>query len=136
MRSPARSIRILITATLVAVIGAGCSSPEATNRTSGSSVEIDVVNIAYKPATLRVASGSEVVWTNLDDDVRHTVTSGRPGDAGVPGVSEATEPEPDGTFDGDLPDDSTSFRFTFEDTGTYPYFCRVHPSMTAEVVVE
>lgn len=93
------------------------------------------MNIAFKPASLEVSVGTEVTWTNMDDQVRHTVTSGEPGDGGVPGVSEGESARPDGTFDGDLPDAGDTFSFTFDEPGTYMYFCRVHPSMTGEVVV-
>ena len=28
------------------------------------------------------------------------------------------------------------FSFTFDDAGTFAYFCNIHPSMTATIVVE
>ena len=97
---------------------------------------IQVVNIAFKPASVKVLRGTEVTWTSADEGVRHTATSGTPGDNGVPGVSEATASKPDGLFDGDLPDAGSDFSFTFSKAGTFAYFCEIHPSMTAEVVVQ
>lgn len=76
------------------------------------------------------------MWTNQDEGVHHTATSGLPGDVGVPGVSAAAPPNPDGVFDGDLPDEGDQFTYTFEESGSYAYFCRVHPSMTGEVIVK
>lgn len=120
---------------------AGCggstpsTDPAQTGEQPTSGGAIEVVNIAYSPETLEVTAGTEVRWTNRDESVRHTVTSGAPGDNGVPGVSEGKSAKPDGVFNGDLPDASSTFAFTFEEAGTFPYFCEVHPSMIGEIVV-
>ena len=121
-----------------ALMGA-CAGNADTSKESGSSgdnaTEIAVVSIAYHPASLEIDAGTTIAWINEDEGVRHTATSGLPGDNGVPGVSEGEPPKPDGVFDGDLPDASSEFTFTFDEPGTYAYFCRVHPSMTGEVIV-
>lgn len=102
---------------------------------ASSAVAVTVEHIAFAPATLEVDAGTEVTWTNRDADVVHTATSGIPGDAGVPGLDNAVPAEPDGTFDGDMNGADASFSFTFDEPGTYAYFCRVHQSMTGEIVV-
>ena len=116
------------------------SAPEASSPdgkgSGGDSASVEVVNIDFKPATLKVLRSTTVTWVNRDADVRHTVTSGSPATDGVPGVSKGKPSRPDGAFDGDLPDAGASFEFTFDEAGTYAYFCEVHPSMVAEVVVE
>jgi plastocyanin len=114
---------------------AGQSDTASGQTAAGAEEEVLVENIAFKPPSIEVAAGTTVVWTNQDEAVRHTVTSGLPGDTGVPGVREPKPNEPDGRFNGDLPDAGDTFSFTFDEPGTYPYFCIVHPSMTAEVVV-
>ncbi|MEA2517177.1 MAG: Cupredoxin-like domain, partial [Actinomycetota bacterium] len=38
-------------------------------------------------------------------------------------------------FDGDLPDESSTFGFTFKESGTFNYFCQVHPSMVGKIIV-
>ena len=120
--------------------GAADSSSDAPAAASEASqakgTTVDVVNIAFKPASLKVLRGTEVTWVSADAGVRHTATSGTPGDNGVPGVSAGASDMPDGLFDGDLPDAGSDFSFTFSKPGTYAYFCEIHPSMTAEVVVE
>lgn len=68
--------------------------------------------------------------------MKHTVTSGKPGDQGVPGLDNAKPSKPDGLFDGTLADAGDTFEFTFDEAGTFVYFCRVHPVMTARVVVD
>jgi plastocyanin len=139
-----RTLRSLALAAAVVVAAAACapadSAPKASSADGTASSEaaasVEVVNIDFKPATLKVLRSTTVEWVSRDADVRHTVTSGRPATDGVPGVSQGKPSRPDGTFDGDLPDACASFQFTFDEAGTYAYFCEVHPSMVAEVVVE
>ena len=69
-------------------------------------------NISYVPASIGVSKGTTITWTNKDN-VDHTVTSGVPG-------------YPTGLFDsGNIPPGGT-FKYTFDSTGTYQYFCRIH----------
>ena len=133
-KSSALFFALIFGATIV-LAGCRASSPAGAGDGSASADAIEVVNIAYAPETFDVRVGDEVVWMSKDVGVHHTVTSGAPGDNGVPGVSEGTPSEPDGVFDGDLPDASSTFSFTFIDAGTFPYFCQVHPSMTGKIIV-
>ena len=112
------------------------ATQESAEGKSGSNATIEIVNIAFTPATMKVLRGTEVTWTSADANVRHTATSGVPGERAVPGVTEGAPAKPDGVFDGDLPDAGSEFSFTFDEAGTYAYFCEIHPSMTAEIVVE
>jgi plastocyanin len=91
-------------------IPAGVSSPgcEATKE-------------CYTPDSIEIIAGDTVSWSN-DDTAAHTVTSGTP-------------EGPDGIFDSSLFMAGSTFEFTFDDVGTYPYFCMVHPWMTGEVIV-
>jgi plastocyanin len=70
-----------------------------------------------------VAKGATVTWSN-DDSAAHTVTSGTPSDGH------------DGLFDSGLFMSGSDYEFTFEDAGTYDYFCMVHPWMIGFVNVE
>jgi plastocyanin len=82
---------------------------------------VEAVNIAFEPTRVSVPVGATVTWTNRDV-VRHTVTSGTPGEA-------------DGTFDEPLDAEGGTGNVTFDEPGTYVYFCEVHGNMTGEVVV-
>jgi plastocyanin len=82
---------------------------------------VEAVDIAFAPTSVAVPVGATVTWTN-QDVVGHTVTSGAPGD-------------PDGLFDEPLGAEGDTATVTFEEPGTYGYFCEVHPNMTGEVVV-
>jgi plastocyanin len=83
--------------------------------------DVEVRNLAFEPAQVTVAVGTTVTWSNADV-VRHTVTSGDPGD-------------PDGAFDEPLAAGGTA-SVTFDEPGTFVYFCDLHRNMTGEVVVE
>ncbi|HEV3401510.1 MAG TPA: plastocyanin/azurin family copper-binding protein [Acidimicrobiales bacterium] len=86
--------------------------------------------IAFKPATVTVDAGATVTWTQKDPGV-HTVTSGAV-EQGGGGVSKV----PDGRFDSGEIATGAAFTFTFDQPGTYPYFCSVHPAtMRGEVRV-
>ena len=106
--------------------------PASPRREAG---DVTVEGLAFNPETLEVAVGTTVTWTN-DDPVQHTVTSGVKGTQGAPGVSKGKADRPDGTFDGALDDRGATFAFTFDEPGTYEYFCRIHGGMTGTIVVE
>jgi plastocyanin len=57
------------------------------------------------------------------DAAPHTTTAGTPSD-----------PLPDQWDSGTL-QTNVSFTFTFDQAGTFVYFCRIHPSMQATVTV-
>ena len=94
---------------------AGAPKPAATSQPVEADVRID--NFSFNPPTITVRAGTTVRWVN-HDDVPHTVTAN---DRRFASKSLDT-------------DDRFSQRFTA--TGTYPYFCAVHPHMTGQVVVK
>ena len=126
-------IGLAATALLTAACGGGAAENAGAEADPMAAVTIE--GIAFEPRELTVSAGDTVVWTN-EDDVDHTVTSGEPGDQGVPGVDEGSPPKPDGLFDDALARAGSTSSFTFEEPGTYPYFCRVHEAMTGVITVE
>lgn len=124
---------------LVAIAALSACSSDASTPTADkekTSTEVTIEHIAFAPSELTVDVGSEVIWTNLDDQVTHTVTSGKAGDKGIPGVNEGRPNRPDGLFDGELGGADATFSFSFDEPGTYDYFCEVHPVMTGTIVVQ
>ena len=104
--------------------GTNRDTAAGTTETSGSPAANEVVIrlIAFKPEALSVAAGTEVTWKQTDA-ATHTVTSGTV----TQGAGDVTT-APDGRFDsGNLAKDGT-FGFTFDEPGTFPYFCRLHPA--------
>ena len=98
-------------------------------------LRVKIATIAFAPDELHVSVGDTVTWTNRDESVKHTVTSGKAGDRGVPGLDNGKPDRPDGLFNGTLETSGDEFEFTFEERGSFEYFCRVHPIMTARVIV-
>ncbi len=82
----------------------------------------DETNECFLPYEETVAKGATVTWSN-DDSAAHTVTSGTPTGG------------PDGLFDSSIFMAGNSFEFTFDDAGTYDYFCMVHPWMVGIINV-
>lgn len=119
-----------------ALILASCSDAVETPASSPATEKRVVIEgIAFEPKEITVGVGETVTWLN-EDDVDHTVTSGTPGKQGIPGVKEGTEPKLDGLFDEALPEQGSTFSFTFDERGTYSYFCEIHASMRAVITVQ
>jgi plastocyanin len=110
------------------------SSPAAAGESGDKEVLLEA--IAFQPSTIEIEAGTTVVWTNKDDDVLHTVTSGKAKKEGIPGQTEDTPGKPDGLFDMKLPDEGDTFEFTFDKPGTYTYYCAIHAPMTGTVTVQ
>jgi plastocyanin len=95
------------------------TTPTGTPGTKGTGPganEVWIQGMAFSPATITVTAGTTITWTNKDA-VSHTVTSNS------------------GLFNsGNLSTNST-YSFTFSTAGSYSYYCAIHPSMTAKVVV-
>ena len=105
-------------------------SPQA----SASGAEVTLQTFRFEPGDIEIAAGESVTWTN-NDDILHTVTSGIGQEQGVPGLSENKDAKPDGLFDQQMDGVGATFEFTFEEAGTYDYFCAIHPGMTGKVIV-
>jgi plastocyanin len=82
-----------------------------------ATAEVSIDHFRFGPGTLTVRVGTTVTWTNRDD-IPHSVVS------------------TDHLFDSKVLDTDEKFSFTFRNTGTFPYFCSLHPKMTAKVVVQ
>jgi len=77
---------------------------------------VSIIDRSFRPADLTIAAGGTVEWAN-DDGEAHTVTSS------------------DGTFEGGMLAAGATFSQAFEQAGSYPYFCAIHPEMRGTVIV-
>jgi len=90
---------------------------------SGSSVPgCEEILECYVPTSVSINTGDTISWSN-DDTAAHTVTSGTATDG------------PDGVFDSSLFMAGATFDVTFDNPGSYDYFCMVHPWMVGNVQV-
>lgn len=81
-----------------------------------SSAQVVIENDTFKPATITVDKGQQITFVNRDDDP-HTVTA------------------IDGSFDSKGLAGGDSFSYKFTKSGTFNYYCKVHPFMKGTVVV-
>ena len=84
-----------------------------------TSVPSDIENFTHLDLTILV--GTTVTWIN-QDTIPHTST------AGVP-----SNPDPNQWDSGNILPNRT-FTFTFNNTGTFAYFCRIHPDLMRATV--
>jgi plastocyanin len=98
----------------------GATATAAATSTPGvapKSASVTIKDFEFTPATVTIAVGGTVTWTNNGPST-HTVTAD------------------DGSFDsGDLSVGKT-FSHTFQTAGTFGYHCTIHPFMTATVIVQ
>jgi len=82
-------------------------------------------NSCFSPSTFSTDSGEYVVWYNADT-AYHTVISGDPADVKSVGTM----------FDSGLFGPGEEFDYQFNQSGTFPYWCIVHPWMKGTIIVE
>ncbi len=100
----------------------GCMSNQPSGGGGGGgtgSSSVNIKNFAFDPANLTIKKGTTVTWTN-NDNVDHTVTT-----TSGPESFDSGNIKPGGTY-----------THTFNTTGNYSYFCKIHPYMTASVTVQ
>lgn len=118
------ALAAVVAATAYAAPAAYAQATAEVSNAPGSSVPgCEEDNECFMPANAMVDAGGTVTWSN-DDTAAHTVTSGSAEGGG-----------PDGTFDSSLLMPDTTFSYTFEEAGEYPYYCIVHPWMAGMVTV-
>ena len=101
--------------------GSGSSAAPATSAAAAAkTATVTMKGFAFSPATLTIAKGTVVTFTN-QDSTTHTVSSG----------ASRTK---DGKFDQQVAG-SNETTITFDTAGTFAYFCSFHQSMVATVVV-
>ncbi|HEX2756341.1 MAG TPA: cupredoxin family copper-binding protein [Candidatus Limnocylindrales bacterium] len=104
------AVRGAIGAILALVATAGASAALAADH------GVDIAGFAFSPDSITIAVGDTVTWTN-GDGVSHTATAN------------------DSSFDTGTIAAGSSRSATFSTAGTFSYHCRIHPAMTATIVV-
>ena len=74
-------------------------------------------NIAFNPGSIIIDKGTKVTWANKDA-VSHSVV------------------DKSGKFDSGLLAKGGTFSYTFNESGTYNYYCSIHPGMSGTVTVK
>jgi len=81
------------------------------------STRVAVQGMRFGSGTLTVTAGTTVEWV-MRDQMPHTVTADS------------------GAFDSGTLSAGGTFSHTFDEPGTYTYYCKLHPNMRGTVVVE
>ena len=105
------AVALAVLSAAALMLGTSMRSVEAQD-----SAAVSIVDFAFEPASLEVATGTTVTWTN-NGQARHTAT------------------DDNGTFDSGRLQSGETFSFTFNTPGTFAYHCDVHPDMTGTIVV-
>jgi plastocyanin len=115
----------------IAVLAGATACGDDTDSARGAdeaTVEIEL--LAFSPERLEVPAGTTVVWRQRDR-ADHTVTSGT-----VEQAAGGVIQQPDGDFDSGSMSTDETYQRSFEEPGTYPYFCVLHPAtMRGEIHV-
>lgn len=91
--------------------------PPIPTSSPSAQVMVNISGFAFQSTNLTVKAGTTVTWTNKDS-APHTVTAN------------------DGSFDSGTMATNVTYSHTFSKTGTFSYYCTVHPSMKATVIVQ
>ncbi len=101
------------------IFGISCyqSTPAPTPSPTPTITEVEISGFAFVPATITIPVGTAVTWFNKDS-VAHTVSSR------------------EGVFDSGNLSGRATFSYTFAQNGSFEYYCKIHPYMNGEVIVE
>lgn len=116
--------QLTVSLLFIFVIAAGCDSTtqyEDNGNGEPGENEVWMVGQSFTPGTIEIETGTTITWTNQSSEV-HTVTSGSPG-------------SPDGEFDSGNMSAGQEFSHTFEEAGSFDYYCALHPGMTGTITV-
>lgn len=101
----------------VSKVAANAPTTNSAEQPGANEVQIVIENFAFVPSEITIAPGTKVTWINKDE-APHTATS------------------TDKKFSSGGLDTDDKFSFVFNDKGEFPYFCALHPHMTATVTVK
>lgn len=87
-------------------------------RVKATRTKVTIDNFTFSPNTVRLPVGATVTWTN-HDNVPHVVSSTNNQFKKSPQLKTGQ-----------------SFSHTFATTGTYNYYCSIHPRMTGQIIVK
>ena len=112
------------TATVSATTTAATSNASTSTATSSASPSVSagsqtvvIQGLSFQPASLTIQTGASVTWRN-DDSVSHQIASDT------------------NAFSSPVLSPGASYTHVFDQAGTYPYHCAIHPFMTGTITVQ
>lgn len=120
--NPRRTVGLALVGVALALTAVGCGSDDSAappvSLVEGVEAEVSAIDNSFRPETLTVQAGTEVVFTN-DGRTEHNVLP-------VEGTDWGVQTE---DF---LPD--AEYRYRFTEPGTYAYYCSLHGTKTNGMV--
>jgi plastocyanin len=92
------------------------TAPSGSTPSAPSSASVSIPGRSFSPASITIAAGGTVRWSNSDRD-SHTVTADS------------------GSFDSGILASGRTFSHTFSAAGAFAYHCEIHPDMRGTVTV-
>lgn len=89
-----------------------------------SEVTVNIKDIAFNPASLRVSRGTKVSWVNSDSVGHYVNTDSHPAHSYFDSQNSK------------LINTGEKHSLTFNQVGVFPYHCSAHTQMTANIIVE
>ncbi len=108
----------LVAAIVLASCSSGTTQEPASTTGAAAAAAISIEDFRFQPPDLTVPVGATVTWTNDEAGIAHTTTAD------------------DGTWNSGSLQPGDAFEMTFDQPGTYSYFCSIHPSMQATITVQ
>jgi Plastocyanin len=93
----------------------GSTGPETTGSAAGKG-SVRIADFRFDPTVLTVSRGTVVSWTNYDDAPHTATADSKAWDTGILNKGDSAS-------------------ITFENAGEYAYYCVVHPTMKARIIV-
>jgi plastocyanin len=109
------AVTAAVAALLLFAASPGSSASMSSVATASRAKTVDIHNFAFHPRTLEIGKGTKVVFSN-SSAVAHTATRR-------------------GVFDTHRIKPGHSVGVRFEQRGTFPYHCKIHPEMHGKIVV-
>ncbi len=103
---------VLIPLILIIAFTMSCSSDPTAPKYIPQIITVSMVDNEFQPPRITVNKNDTIKWVN-NGFLDHTTTSG---EVGVP----------NGIWDSGIIHLGSSYSFTFNDTGTYQYFCSIY----------
>lgn len=94
------------------------TAPAPTQESTATVTPVTIRLVKFSPETIEVRTGQTVEWAN-NDLTPHTVTSQGTGDLNSGSI-----------------DAGASWRHTFTQAGSFPYYCTFHPEMKGTIIVK
>jgi amicyanin len=109
----------LVGAGQAAPVGVDLAAQQGENAPAAQqTTNVEIMGYAYQPAALTIAAGDTVTWTNHDTAPHNVVVTDGPEKFTSPNLQKGQ-----------------TYSYTFSKSGTYSYYCSIHPDMKASITV-